>query len=235
MVDQYRPRHFEFEQNYPNDSLPIVANAIANDCVTLAQSAMHFARVERVPRYDETSRENDAEHSFMLGLVAQELAGQYFPELEVGLVSQFATVHDLVELETGDIATFDLPAISHIEKAAREHDAVEKLCRILPTHTALLLRTYEQQALPEARFVRFIDKLLPVLVNILGPGSKVMHEDYATFDREQLERAEEALRVRFERMFPEPLFAPIHMARNSLARQFSELFTPLPQLQDVLF
>jgi hypothetical protein len=39
---------------------------IARTALHLGSFAMRFARVERVPRYDETSRENDAENSCML-------------------------------------------------------------------------------------------------------------------------------------------------------------------------
>lgn len=208
---------------------------IERDASQLADAAIRFAAIDRVPRYTPERRENDAEHSFMLGLIAAEIAASYFPDLNPGLVAQFSTVHDLVELETGDVATFALSDIGFKAKQSAEAAALETVCNQLPSHTALLVRVYEEQALPEARFVRFVDKLLPLLVNIHGTGSQVMHEDYDTFSRNQLEAAEQALKERFMSMFPEPELAVIHAARNSLARRFSSLFQPLPQLQDALF
>jgi len=89
---------------HENQELPFAEEA-AQIVYDLGSMAMRFARVERVPRYDEHSRENDAEHSFMLALVAPELAATYYSELDVGLVAQFSTVHDLIELETADVAT----------------------------------------------------------------------------------------------------------------------------------
>lgn len=235
MVEQYRPRSICFEQKDYPESISTTAQMIEEDSRVLADVAMRFARVSRVPRYDEVSRENNAEHSFMLSLVATELAKQYFPDLNPGLVSQFATVHDLVELKTGDLATFSVSDQQLQSKAEMEHLAVEELCRELPPYTGHLLRIYEEQSVPESRFVRFVDKLLPVIVDILGPGSKVMHEDYETFTHEQLEKAENILRQRFEVMFPEPEFSPLHIARNSLAKKFTEVFRPMMVLQDALF
>ncbi len=235
MNEQYRPYSAKFDQKYTAETTHEVAARVERDCLVLADTAMRFAAIERVPRYTPETRENDAEHSFMLALVAAELAATYFPELDTGLVAQFCIVHDLIELKTGDVATFALDADGLRAKDAAEKAKINALCEDLPEHTARLVRVYEEQEVPEARFVRFVDKLLPVLVDILGPGSQVMHEDYATFEREQLIAAEQAMRKRFESMFPEPELAPIHLARNSLARKFTELFQPLPRLQDVLF
>ncbi len=235
MSEQDCPHSAEFDQKYRLESAHETAGKIERDVMLLAHTAIRFAAVERVPRYTSETRENDAEHSFMLGLVAQEIATTYFPELDAGLVSQFSIVHDLIELQTGDVATFSLSKDQMSQKVTNEKNALDAVCSQLPRHTALLLRVYEEQELPEARFVRFIDKLLPVLVDIFGPGSQVMHEDYKTYSHESLEIAETALRKRFESMFPEPTLAPIHMARNALARKFSEIFIPQQQLQDALF
>ena len=236
MNEQDRPYSAEFDQKYRAETAHEIAGRIEHDCLLLADTAIRFAAIERVPRYTPEKRENDAEHSFMLGLIAQEIAATYFPdELDSGLVAEFCNVHDLVELKTKDVATFGLDDAGLQAKAAAEMAAIDELCDHLPKHTALLVRVYEEQVVAEARLVRFLDKLLPKLVDILGPGSQVMHEDYATFERKQLDAIEQAMSKRFKSMFPEPELAPIHLARNSLARKFSELFQPLPRLQDVLF
>ena len=160
----------------------------------LGYLSMAFARVERVPRYDETSRENDAEHSFMLSLVASELAGSYFANLDPGLVAQFANVHDLVELETDDVATFTIDDETLAVKAAAEYSALDRVAEILPTYTRQLFLRYEEQVEPEARFVRLVDKILPVIVDIAGPGRKVMEEDYSVTTIDQLTDTHDMLR-----------------------------------------
>lgn len=83
------------------------AASTASVALELGKIAINFAGVDRVPRYNDERRENDAEHSFMLALIAGELAQTLYPAtLDAGLVSQYAIVHDLIELETGDVATF---------------------------------------------------------------------------------------------------------------------------------
>lgn len=70
---------------------------------------------------------------------------------------------------------------------------------------------------------------------MLGPGSQVMRENYQIYTRQQLERADQAVGDRLERMFPDPELAMLLEARNVLANQFSDHFTPLDWVQDELF
>lgn len=235
MSEQLCPYVAEVDQNYTRQSADYIARGIERSALMLATVAIEFASVERMPRYVPEKRENDAEHSFMLSLIASDLAAEFFPDLDPGLVARLGNVHDLPEIKTGDVATFAITEEAMQAKLANESLALEDVCALLPATTAELLRIYEEQRLPEARFVRFIDKLLPVLVDIIGPGSQVMHEDYATFSHEQLEANESELRQRFEKMFPDQELLPIHIARNSLAQIFSEAFTPAPLQQDTLF
>lgn len=226
MSEQNRPHSAEFDQYIEQKTAHEKAAGITNLSLCLGGLAMRFAAVERVPRYTPETRENDAEHSYMLALVATEIADQYFPELDSGLVGRFALVHDLLELETGDVATFGISQSDLDAKHLAERRAVERLLDVLPKRTGQLLKVYEQQDVPEARFVRFIDKLLPLVVDILGPGSQVMHEDYNTYTKAQLIETENKMAERFAAMFPEQELTPLHIARNSLAHIFSSLFQP---------
>lgn len=224
MSEQNRPHSAEFDQYMEQKTTYEKAAGITNLALCLGGVAMKFASVERVPRYTPETRENDAEHSYMLALVAAEIADQYFPELDSGLVGRFAIVHDLLELETGDVATFGISDSDLAAKHQAESSAIDRLLKSLPRSTGLLLEVYEQQNVPEARFVRFIDKLLPLVVDILGPGSQVMHEDYNTHTKEQLIATEQQMAERFARMFPDSELSALHIARNSLANIFSTLF-----------
>lgn len=171
--------------------------------LSLAATAMKFARVERAPRYEDGRCESDAEHSYMLGLVANEIAALHYPELNGGLITQYALVHDLVELKTGDEATFQATDEALAQKAAREHAALDELLTELPPRTAALLLAYEQQADPESRLVKAIDKNLPIAVDILGQGNRVMRETYGIESIDQLHVAHNALRKRMNQRFSE--------------------------------
>ena len=182
---------------------------------------MRFARVERVPRYDDRTRESDVEHSFMLALVANELAYTLYPtELDRGLVLEYTLVHDLIEIKTGDTATFKIDADSLLEKEAAEHAALESLLAELPPRTRDMLYNYEQQKDKESRFVRAVDKLLPVIVDILGPGRRVMNEDYNVHSNAELASAHDALRTRMSERFGE---FPQIVADHSLLCELFEI------------
>lgn len=176
----------------------------ASILLELGGLAMQFARVERTPRYDEKTRESDVEHSYMLALVATELAHSLYPaSLDTGLVSEYAIVHDLIEIKTGDVATFQISNVDLVQKEKIEHEALESLLAELPPQTRSTLYNYEQQADPESRFVRAIDKLLPVVVDILGAGRKVMNEDYFVHSSTQLGTAHDGLGKRMAERFGE--------------------------------
>ena len=191
--------------------------------VRLGGMAIRFADIERVPRYGER-RENDAEHSFMLALVAPEVAAAVRPELDRGLISQFATVHDLVELETGDVATFGLTEEELSLKEIREQQELESLLRKLPPYTASMLRRYEAQQEPEARFVRLLEKGLPLIVNSTGSGERVMREDFGIEDGQALASTEKNCASRLRNIFPEADLDMIHTLRGMLAQDFQNIF-----------
>ena len=173
----------------------------AQTTLELGRVAMNFSHIERVPRYADGERENDAEHSYMLALAAPEVAEVLGLELDSGLMSRYAVVHDLVELKTGDVATFQVSPEQLRRKAQLEHQALAELVKELPPHTARTLLAYESQADPEARFVRYIDKLLPIVIDIIGSGEKVLREDYYVNNQAQLKQKLDDLQVRFETMF----------------------------------
>lgn len=185
--------------------------------------AMNFSRIERVPRYADGERENDAEHSYMLGLVAPEIAHAVRPELDSGLIAQFAMVHDLVELKTGDVATFLFSEAEQRSKGLDEMAALDSLLRELPPYTRQLLARYEIQNDPEARFVRYIDKLLPIVVDIIGAGERVMAEDYSVTNLEALQSCQADLHKRIVEKFGNE-FPEIDLAHKLLCELFESRF-----------
>lgn len=164
----------------PDEKLALSPERVAAISLSLARTCMRYASIERVPRYHEAHRENDAEHSLMVSMIATELAAQFRPDLDIGLVAQFSNVHDLVETATlrGDVATYLLDDRQLAAKHDEEQDALAVLLPTLPPYTRQLVIEYESQKSKEARFVRAVDKLTPLLVDILGPGKQVLAQDY---------------------------------------------------------
>lgn len=141
----------------------------------LAKLALAFGQVNRVTCHpDGTTPESDTDHTVMLGLVACSFAERFAPELDRGLVAQFALVHDLVEVYAGDTPTaYIMSDPDHASKEEREAAALarirEELDGELPWIGDAIAR-YERLDTPEARFVKVVDKALPKMVNILNGG-----------------------------------------------------------------
>lgn len=140
------------------------------DAVALARLALRFGQVRRVTQHEDGEPESDTTHSVMLALLVMEVAPRL--GLDVGLAVQFAVVHDLPEAYAGDTNTARrLSAAEAAAKAEREAAALRKLEGDLDgAHSLSLLRRYEAQQEPEARLVRYLDKVLPKLTHYLNRG-----------------------------------------------------------------
>lgn len=115
--------------------------------------------------------ENDAEHSWGLALFACALAPEVDPDLDVGLVCQFAVVHDLVEVYAGDTPNFAADDIK-ADKDKREQAAFDQLINEFKQMTWIvgLVAKYEAQDSKEAHFVRSLDKTLSLMQEHASEG-----------------------------------------------------------------
>jgi putative hydrolase of HD superfamily len=132
--------------------------------------ALALGRIERGCSYHATGRrESVTDHTVMLSWAAPSLAAHLYPgHLDVGLVAQYAAVHDAVEAIAGDTHTLRIDTAGRAAKAAREHAAARQIAGQfggrLPWLAEMVGR-YERQEEPEARFVRAVDKEMPKLVH----------------------------------------------------------------------
>ncbi len=237
-LDQFPTKEKSFER-FPitnSDHRRTIGKAIAHIAIQVSQITADFAQVERIPRYADGQRENDVEHSYMLALAANEIAATLELNLDSSLLNRFALVHDLLEIKTGDVATFDLSPEALAEKERREHQAKQELMAELPPVIATDLSTYERQDTREAVFIRMIDKLLPVAVDITGDGARVLREDYGVTTHEELCEAHSRLHARIAEKFGDA-FPDLVAAHGVLCEMFEEQYlskTPeTPQRQEV--
>ena len=121
-------------------------------------------------------RENVAEHSLMLVKVASSLADEMYPDLDVGQVALFAALHDDVEAYVGDTPTDSIAMHDVAAKKRREHRALEQIRLeyggVAPKYVERLI-AYEKQEIPEARFVRVVDKLMVELIHFPNEGAEL--------------------------------------------------------------
>jgi len=179
--------------------------------VDIGRLTVKLANVKRAPKYLNGSYENDLEHSFHLSLSATELAANYFPNLDIGLVSQFSLVHDMPEVYTGDVWTFDISEEDRNKKEVAEKLSSSRLLKELPPHTAELLGRYEKQLEPEARFVRLVDKMMPDIMVMIG-DTEEFKKDLKIKDAEYLKTVCITHSEKLRNSFPE--FPFVHIIKD---------------------
>ncbi|HET9144098.1 HD domain-containing protein [Actinophytocola sp.] len=137
----------------------------------MADLALRFATVNRATRLPDGSPESDADHTVMLAWLAPALAARCTDSLDVGLVCQFAVVHDAVEALAGDTPTLKISPQEWGRKIEREARSAESIARMfgatLPWFPEMILR-YEQRDEAEARFVWALDKVIVKIANLFA-------------------------------------------------------------------
>jgi 5'-deoxynucleotidase YfbR-like HD superfamily hydrolase len=170
-------------------------SAGAKTAIQIGALAGGLVAVERTRCIHPDGRaENVAEHSLMLAKVAPELADLLYPNLNANLVARFALLHDDVEVYVGDTPTDMLANADPAYKEIREAEGAEQLAKDyagVPNYVKLL-HQYETQSVPEARFVRAVDKLMVLLIHFPNEGATLRanytYETYMQSERDLLDR-----------------------------------------------
>jgi len=117
-------------------------------------------------------REDDAQHSWHIAVMAMVL-GEYSNEkLDTGKVIKMLLTHDLIEIYAGD--TFCYDKAGNETKRERELVGAEKVFGILDEDKGRELRAlwdeFEEGKTPEAIFAASMDRLQPMLNNYHNNG-----------------------------------------------------------------
>ncbi len=137
--------------------------------------------VARQSRITDGSRhENSAEHSWHLALMALALGGHAPAGTDLGRVMAMLVVHDMVEIDAGDLFLYSDSAAQARQQDA-ERAAADRIFALLPGPQAAAVRAlwdeFEERRTPEARFARALDRLQPMLLNMqTGGGTWVAHD-----------------------------------------------------------
>ncbi|WP_204073795.1 HD domain-containing protein [Planotetraspora phitsanulokensis] len=137
---------------------------------------MEIDKLKRIIRrntlIDGSRRENDAEHSWHLGMMAMVMAEHAPPGTDLDKVVAMLLVHDIVEIDAGDTFIYDRVAVEH--QAARERAAADRIFGMLPEDQCGRLRAlwdeFEERRTREARFAKALDRLAPILANHHNEG-----------------------------------------------------------------
>ncbi|MEZ5886525.1 MAG: HD domain-containing protein [Paracoccaceae bacterium] len=140
------------------------------------------------PIADGSRRENSGEHSWHLALYALVLADQAGPGVNIDRVVKMLILHDLVEIDTGDVPIHSANGAAHGSAAVAEAEAraADRIFGLLPPDIGGPLRAlweeFEANESPDAVFAKSIDRVQPVLHNIASGGGSWTEYD-VTFDQ----------------------------------------------------
>jgi putative hydrolase of HD superfamily len=134
---------------------------------------------------DGSRRENTAEHSWTLALMALVLAEHAVEPVDVATVVRMVVLHDLVEVDAGDTSVYaDAAALD--SQAEREERAADRIYGLLPDGQGAELRAlwdeFEHGTSAEARFARSLDRMAGFLLNHESGGLAWREQD-VTADR----------------------------------------------------
>ena len=126
---------------------------------------------------DASRKENDAEHSWHLAVMALLLQEYANETVDVLRVISMVLVHDMVELDAGDTYAYD--ETGNATKREREVVAAERIFHILPEDQAAFFRglwdEFEEAETPEAKFAHTLDNIQPMMLND-ATGGKAWRE-----------------------------------------------------------
>lgn len=121
---------------------------------------------------DGKRKENDAEHSWHLALMAVLLKEYAAQEVDLARVVPMVLIHDLVEIDAGDTYAYDEKAA--MDKEIREKKAANRIFGLLPEEQGTYLRSlwdeFEAYETSEAKFAHVLDNFQPLLLNHVSDG-----------------------------------------------------------------
>jgi putative hydrolases of HD superfamily len=125
---------------------------------------------------DGSRRENSGEHSWHLALYALILGDQASAGVDLARVIQMLVIHDLVEIDVGDVPIHSANGQAHgsTDIQAAEARAAKRIFGLLPSPLGDELRTlwqeFEASETPDAIFAKSLDRVQPVMANLMSGG-----------------------------------------------------------------
>lgn len=121
---------------------------------------------------NDDRKENDAEHSWHLAIMAFMLSEYSNHTIDVLKVMKMVLIHDIVEIDAGDTYCYD--ENGNTTKAEREETAAQRIFGLLPEDQRdeyyMLWREFEDSKSNEARFAAVLDRLQPLMLNYTKKG-----------------------------------------------------------------
>ena len=121
---------------------------------------------------DGSRKENDAEHSWHLALMAVLLKEYANEEVDLLKVIPMVLIHDLVEIDAGDTYAYDQAGLA--TQRERETKAADRIFGLLPSDQAEVFRAlweeFEAYETADAKFAHALDNCQPLFLNDASGG-----------------------------------------------------------------
>lgn len=122
---------------------------------------------------DGSRRENDAEHSWHIAVMALLFTEYVKQKPDVGRAVKMLVVHDLIEIYAGDTFAFDVEG--NKTKEQNEAAAADKLFAQLPSEQGAEIRAlweeFDDMKTPDSIYANCMDRIQPFLHNTLTTGA----------------------------------------------------------------
>jgi putative hydrolase of HD superfamily len=122
---------------------------------------------------NRSRRENSAEHSWHLAMFALILGEHAAQRVDVLHAVRLLLVHDIVEIDAGD-APIHSSAAHKEDLRTAEMNAAKQIFGLLPVEQAEQMQAlwleFEEATTPAARFAKALDRLQPLLLNVMTEG-----------------------------------------------------------------
>lgn len=121
---------------------------------------------------DGKRKENDAEHSWHIALMAVLLQEYAETKVDVLKVMTMVLIHDLVEIDAGDTYAYDTEGAQ--TKRDREVRAANRIFGMLPEDQGAYFRAlwdeFEEYETADAKYAHLLDNFQPLLLNHASGG-----------------------------------------------------------------
>jgi putative hydrolases of HD superfamily len=115
--------------------------------------------------------ENSAEHSWQVTLAALMLKDYAAQTVDINRVIRMLLIHDLCEIDTGDVIVYDAVGEDHEQAEAA---ATKRILGMLPNNMGdeyiTLWHEFEAANSADARFAKALDRALPLMHNLDDQG-----------------------------------------------------------------
>ena len=144
--------------------------------------------LRRTMLIDKSRRENDAEHSWHIAVMAMLFEEYATAPVDIGKVVRMCVVHDLIEIYAGDTFAYDVEG--NKSKAEREEKAADRLFALLPEEQGAYIRAlweeFDRMETADSKYAACLDRIQPFFHNTLTEGHTWVES--GTTDRAAVEK-----------------------------------------------